>query len=349
MAKASPVQQLQGIRQVFNARLAVDLGSQHTRLQVLGTRKRRQLPTMLALAEDNKTILGMGSEALELLGKVGSQMTIARPVRQGVLRDINSSTIFLRYLFQQLLPYSWLIKPVVLASVASDATTVEREALQEVLLQAGGRKVYLVDQPLAAAIGVGLPVAESSGNVLIQLGAGITEMSVMSLGSSIAQQSVRWGGERLDEVILRYIRQQAQIEVNSSTAEFLKHQLSPEIDDKQPERITVKGRHVVSGKPTEASLLVEDLITAIEPVFEELVIMIQEFLEDVPSEVATDVIDTGIILSGGGAQLPGLSQALTDRLGVPVAVGEQPEQAVLNGLKVVGEHLDLYERSLGFE
>lgn len=344
MKKTLPLKDWQ---KVYDMRIVLDLGSGTTRLKVLGEKEEQVLPTLVALAEDNKTILGIGEEAQELMGKVGSQMKIARPVRQGVLQELHSTTLLLRYLFQQHLKYSWIFKPVVLASVAADATTVEREAVRDVLYLAGAKKVYVVDQPLASAIGAGLPVAQSSGNVIIQIGAGITEMAVISLGTIIASKSVRWGGERLDELILRTIRQKAQIEVSVNTAEFLKKHLTG-VGSKRSDTLSIKGRHIVTGTPTEASLDSSELLLAIQPAIQELVVLIQEFLEDVPAEVATDVIDKGLILSGGGAQLPGLINLLTQALEIPVALAEHPEQGVLAGLEVIGQHLDMYERSLGF-
>ena len=335
-------------QKVYDMRIVLDLGSGTTRLKVLGEKEEQILPTLVALAEDNKTILGIGEEAQELMGKVGSHMKIARPVRQGVLQEIHSTTVLLRYLFQHHLKYSWLFKPIILASVAADATTVEREAVRDVLYLAGAKKVYVVDQPLASAIGAGLPVAQSSGNVIIQIGAGITELAVISLGTIIASKSVRWGGERLDELILKKIRQEAQIEVSATTAEFLKKNLTMVETKGQSDMLSIKGRHIVTGTPTEATMRTSELLIAIQPALEELMTLIKEFLEDIPTEVATDVIDKGIILSGGGSQLTGLVPLLTQTLEIPVALAEQPEDGVLAGLQVIGQHLEMYERSLGF-
>ncbi len=336
------------LQKQIDVSLALDMGSQTTRLSVIGTKKEQSLPTVLALAEDKKTILGIGEEAQELMGKVGNQMRIAQPIQDGVLRDIGSTIVFLRYLFQRHLKYAWVFKPNVLASVAADATTVEREALRDVLYESGAKKVYLVDQPLAAAIGAGIPVAQSSGNVVIHLGAGVTEMAVISLGTGITHHGMRWGGHRLDESILKFIRTRHQVDVSLITAEYLKKNMQSVFEVDARHALSVKGRHIVTGVPTEAHLKSSDVLQAIQPAIDELVIQIKEFLEDVPPEIATDVMDKGIILTGGASQLPGLIPLLTESLGVPLTLADRPTHAVMEGLKIVGQHLDLYERSLAF-
>lgn len=319
-----------------------------TRLKIVGTPKEQSLPSLVALGEDKKTILGIGEEAQELMGKVGSQFHISQPIREGVLRESSAGTVFLRYIFQQHLKYSWIFKPTVLVSVATDATAVEREALRDVLERVGSREVYLVDQTLAGAIGAGLPVGQSSGNVVISLGAGIIEMSVISLGTSIGSKSLRWGGQYLDEVIKKSIRTRAQVDISGHTAEFLKTHVSSFTQANPKHQISIKGRSIITGKPTEIQLTAADLIEVLQPVIDELVTALREFLEDITAEVATDVIDKGIIITGGLAQLGGLVELLTESLGVPVTVAENPETSTIRGLEVIAQHLDLYQRSLAY-
>lgn len=332
-----------------NTAIGIDLGTLNYRVWRPGNGITVNQPHVIAVDRANRKVVAMGHEASEMFGRVPESIEVIHPFEQGVISSVSLSESFYRNLFHEQLGKFFLLKPVVMVSVASDATPVEREALTHALFSAGARQVYLIDAPLAAAIGAGVPIAQSSGNIIVHVGAGITEIGVISLGSIMALRSIRTGGENLDQSIKSTMLTEYSLDISRTVSRQLKEQLVDLRQSNRSAKMLVKGKDVVSGYPKEVEVDATKLIISLAIPLKELTEMIQLFLEELPAELSADVIEKGVILTGGGAQLRGLDYCLTQVAGVPVSVAEDPELCVIRGIGVALDNLDLYRQSLAFE
>ncbi len=339
---------LHRFRRLFDAKLGLDLGTMNLRVYKEGGVIHSFTHT-LAIDRNQRKVVAFGQEALEMLGKVPDHIEILRPFDRGVIALYSVSRRVYQYLFHQFLGKVFLFKPLVMASVASDATAIERSAVSEALFAAGARQVYLIDSPLAAAIGALIPVAQSNGNIVVVIGAGMTEIAVISLGSIVAVKSIRVGGDDFDRMIVHAIRKQYGVLMSQESAKALKEQFLDLRRSGSKKLIAVKVKDLVSGHPKEVSIESEVVLAALEKPLKSITGAIQEFLENIPAQLASDVIDKGIILTGGGAKLLGFDFCLTQVIGVPVSLSEEPELCVIKGVKLALENLELYRQSLAFE
>jgi rod shape-determining protein MreB len=340
--------QFKKAQSLFDASLGLDLGTSFLRV-TQGNGRIQHFPHVLAVDKQQNKVVAFGEEALEMEGKVPEHIAILHPFERGVMAMFSVSKSLYQYLFHRFLGKFFLFKPLIMASVASDATPIERQAVSEALFAAGARQVYLIDAPLAAAIGAGIPVAQSNGNIVVQIGAGMTEIAVISLGSIVMIKSIRIGGADFDKAIAHEIRKNYGVSVSLDTAQYIKEHLLDLRRSQQKKTIQVKVKDLVTGYPKEIMVEADKVLSSLEKPLKSITQAIQEFLEEIPAELASDVIDKGVILTGGGAKLLGLDFCLTQVIGVPVSLSERAELCVIQGVELALTHLDLYKQSLAFE
>lgn len=336
------------VQSLFDASLGLDLGTAFLRISQ-GNGRIQNFPHVLAVDRNKQKVIAFGQEAQEMEGKVPEHILIMHPFERGVISLFSVSKSLYQYLFHRFLGKFFLFKPLIMASVASDATPIERQAISGALFAAGARQVYLIDSPLAAAIGAGIPVAQSNGNIVVQIGAGITEIAVISLGSIVMIKSIRIGGADFDKAIAHEIRKTYGVSISVDTAQYIKENLLDLRRSQQKKTIQIKVKDLVTGYPKEIVVEADRVLSSLENPLRSITKAIQEFLEEIPAELASDVIDKGIILTGGGAKLLGLDFCLTQMIGVPVSLSEHAELCVIHGVELALAHLDLYKQSLAFE
>ena len=329
------------------AGLGIDLGTANSLVWRVGGGIVLEEPTVVAVSVRDRRVLAVGKEAREMLGRTPVGIVATRPMRDGVIADYGVTEAMLKYFIQRSMGKNFLVKPEVMVCVAAGCTQVERRAVLAATISAGARNAYLIDEPLAAAIGAGVPIAEASGNMILDIGGGAAEAAVISLGGIVSVKSVRVGGNRIDESIMDWCRRKYNLIIGEQTAELIKVTIGSAIDLRDRAAMQVKGRDSISGLPREVELGSNDVTAAIARPIQQIIRMVKDVLEEVPPELASDIIDKGILMSGGSSQLRNLDRLLTQESGVPCQVAEDPQQNVVKGTGKALEHLDLYRKALG--
>lgn len=333
------------ILQRIHPHIAVDCGSSMTRMQFCPARgKIIEEPTVVVLNTQKSKVISYGKDAEQLVGKVSHDVSVIQPIRRGVVVDAGAIEKFMRQMIERVLGKYFLFKPSVIASIPSGCTPVEREVWEEVWQNLGIRQMYLVDQVLAGAIGAGVPVAQGSGNLVIHLGSDITEIALISLGRVVLSKTGKFGSNDVDREVQHLVRQQTGIHISLHTAEYVKKHHGLKNTDQVKQALFVSGQHVRQGRPQEVEISQNIVSRAMEKYVGKLHEMILELMEETPAELATDVIDKGFLLTGGGAQLRGLDQALTQLLDVPVSTADRPDQCVIHGMQSIFHHLAEYRQ-----
>jgi rod shape-determining protein MreB len=263
-----------------------------------------------------------------------------------VIADYAVTEAMLRFFIQKTMGRRFLLKPEVMICVPAGCTQVERRAVLDATLSAGARSAYMIDEPLAAAIGANIPIAEASGNMILDIGGGAAEAAVISLGGVVVSKSVRVGGNKIDESIVDYIRRKHGLVIGDQTAEKVKLEMGSALPFKKVRRIQVKGRDNVTGLPREIELNSSEITEAISRPIGQIVGMVKQVLEEIPPELSSDIIDKGIVMSGGSSQLTNLDRLMTEETGVPCHVAEEPMLCVIRGTGVALENIDLYKRTI---
>lgn len=336
MALLHPLQRLIGI----------DLGTSRTRIWLVGKGLVIDQPTAIAVDRQSGKVLAVGDAAAEMRGRVHTSVIVHQPVQQAKLYDAHTARALLQYWLQKILGLGYVMSPTIMISVPASSTQAARAALTQLCYDLGAREVYTIAQPLAAAIGSGVPIADASGTLLFQLGAGVAEAALISLGSLIAQTSSRQGGYYLDEQIQLRLQQEQSLLISQEQISELKQLLlrfgnAPEVN-----RLVV-GQDSLSHAPKELEISSHTLRPLTTEVAQHLSQLVKTVLTTVPPELTTDVLDKGMLLAGGLAQLSGLEQYLTQELGIPVALVEEPDLAVIRGIGTALEHLDEFRQSFG--
>ncbi|MFC0384249.1 rod shape-determining protein [Muricoccus vinaceus] len=321
---------------LLSADMAIDLGTANTLVYVKGRGIVLNEPSVVAIAEigGRKQVLAVGEEAKIMLGRTPGNISAIRPLRDGVIADFGAAEEMIRHFIRKVHKGRTLSLPLVIVCVPSGATAVERRSIKDGAEAAGARKVLLIEEPMAAAIGAGLPVTEASGSLVVDIGGGTTEVAIISLGGIVYARSLRVGGDRMDEAIIAHIRQQFNLLIGESTAERIKMEVgaatAPEEGEEGP--VTeVKGRDLSSGVPREVFVSRRQISESLaEPVLR-IVEAVREALENTPPELAGDIVDRGIVLTGGGALLHGLDGVLREATGLPVIVAEEALSCVALG------------------
>ncbi len=332
----------------FTHDLAIDLGNSNTLIYVLGKGIAVREPSIVARHRKTKEILAVGAQAKKMVGKTPAMIEAVRPLNDGVIADFDACESMLKYHFGKLhqsgrfLPM--IPRPKVVVGIPSGVTEVERRAIQEVALAAGARTAYLIENPMAAAIGIGLPVEEPQGMLLADIGGGTTEIAVISLGGIVIEKCLRLAGDEMDEALINYVRLKYSLLLGQTSAEELKIQIGSAVPQKKETHAVVRGRDLEKGLPKSVKISSTEVREAIAPVVRRIVDSVSSVLEETPPELGADIVKRGISLCGGGALLPGIDQLISEEVKIPVWVVEKPMEAVVLGGKKVLEEPGLLEK-----
>ena len=320
-----------GALSFFSNDLAIDLGTANTCVFARGVGIVLNEPSIVAVNNTNDQIEAVGSEAKEMLGRTPGSITAIRPMRDGVIADFNAAERMLGYFIKKAHGRKRFIRPRLVIGVPSEITQVERRAVKDSAYRAKASEVFLVEEGMAAAIGAGLPITEASGNMIVDIGGGTTDIAVVSLAGIVYSKSVRVAGNAMDEAITQFVRREHDLLIGERTAEKIKIELGSAAPLFPPKQMEVKGRHVLEGKPTTVILNDQEVRDALAEPVRMIIRAVREALERIPPELSADVCDRGIVLSGGGALLHNLDARLRTETGLPVQVAEDPLSSVVLG------------------
>ncbi len=327
---------------MLSADMAIDLGTANTLVYVKGRGIVLNEPSVVAIADvkGKKQVLAVGDEAKLMLGRTPGNITAIRPLRDGVIADFEVAEEMIKYFIRKVHNRKGFVNPKVIVCVPSGATAVERRAINDSCLNAGGRRVGLIDEPMAAAIGAGLPIHEPTGSIVVDIGGGTTEVAVLSLSGIVYSRSVRVGGDKMDEAIISYMRRNHNLLIGETTAERIKKEIGTARAPADGEglSIEVKGRDLMQGVPREVRISEKQASDALSEPVGQIVDAVKMALEATPPELASDIADKGIMLTGGGALLRGLDAEIRDHTGLPVTVADDPLSCVALGCGKVLEH-----------
>ncbi len=334
---------------MFSNDLAIDLGTANTLVYLKGKGVVVSEPSVVAVQKDamgQKKVLAVGKEAKKMLGRTPGSIVAIRPMKDGVIADFDITEEMLRYFIQKVHNRKTLVRPRIVICVPSGITQVEKRAVKESAESAGAREVYLIEEPMAAAIGAGLPITEASGNMIVDIGGGTTEVAVISLAGIVYAKSVRVGGDKLDEAIVQYLKRKYNLLIGERTAEAIKIEIGSAHPDPDGETrsMEVKGRDLVTGIPKTLEVDSNEIRDALSETVNAIVEAVRIALERTPPELAADIVDKGIVLAGGGANLRNLDLLLREETGLPVVIAEDPLSCVVLGSGKVLDELDLLKR-----
>jgi rod shape-determining protein MreB len=335
---------------MFAKQIGIDLGTANVIVYVRGKGIVLTEPSVVALAQDEDSrsprIVAVGEEARLMIGRTPGSITALKPMRDGVIADYVITEHLLRHFINKIAGRVRLFQPELMISVPSGVTSVERRAVKDAAIRAGARTAHLIEEPLAAAIGANIPISGPSGNMIIGMGGGTAEIAVISLGGIVVSRSVRFAGNKLDEAIASFIRRRYNLMIGERTAEDVKIQIGSALPMDPELTMEVRGRDLIAGLPRTITVGSNEITEAMEPVLQQIVNAVKGVLEATPPELASDIIDKGMVLSGGGALLRNMDKLLTQVTGVACYVAENPLYCVAKGTGLALEHLDFFKRSL---
>ena len=311
--------------------MAVDLGTANTLVYVRGKGIVLNEPSVVAINTNTGGILAVGAEAKKMIGRTPGNIVAIRPLKDGVIADFDTTERMLRYFIQKVHKRRHLAKPRIVVCVPSGITGVEQRAVKDAGYAAGARKVYIIEEPMAAAIGAGLPVHEPTGNMVVDIGGGTTEVAVISLGGIVTSQSIRTGGDELDEAIIQYVKKEYSLMLGERTAEEIKMAIGSAFPSPEEPHAEIRGRDLVSGLPKTIVVSAEEIRKAIEEPVNPIIDAVKTTLDKCPPELSGDVMDRGIVITGGGALLKGLDERLRHETGMPIHITDRPLDSVAMG------------------
>ncbi len=329
---------------LFSNDLAIDLGTATTLIYEKGRGIVCCEPSVVAVQKDArgvKKVLSVGKEAKEMLGRTPGHIQAVRPLRDGVIADFEVTEAMLRYFITRVHRRKTLVKPRMIICVPFGITEVEKRAVRESAESAGAREVYLIEEPMAAAIGAGLPVIEPSASMIVDIGGGTTEVAVISLAGIVYSHSVRVAGDKMDEAVLAYLKRKYNLAIGEQTAESIKIKVGNAYPSEEVDYVEVKGRDLVAGVPRTVEINTDEVRDALSEPINVIVQAVMKALEHTPPELSADIIDKGIVLTGGGAQLKNLDVLLREETGLPVMVSDEPMSAVVLGSGKALDSIDL--------
>ena len=303
-------------------------------------------PSVVAVSVDDNRVLAVGNEARDMIGRTPDTIIAYRPLRDGVIADYRVTEAMLRYFITKAGGRIRLFRPEVMISVPAGVTSTERRAVIEAAVHAGAKAAYVVKEPVLAAIGAGIPINEAAGHIVIDIGGGTTDVAVISLGGIVASTSVKVAGNKLDQAIADYIKKHFNLAIGDRTAEDIKMKIGSAVLIKDEEEMVVKGRDLLSGLPKNVVITSSEVTEAMESELSEMVRAIKSVLHETPPELAADIMDRGIVMTGGGALLRNLDALIQKEIGIPTHIAEDPLLCVAKGTGVALEHLDVYKRSI---
>lgn len=331
---------------MFSKRIAIDLGTANSLVFVEEKGVVLNEPTVVAITLDDNKVVAVGSEAKEMLGRTPVGVFASRPLKHGVIADYATTEAMLKYFITKALGRARLIKPEVLVSVPSEVTSVESRAVLDAAYASGARRAFLIPEPLAASIGAKIPISEASGNMIVNLGGGTTEVAVISLGGLVVCKSIRVAGTNLDEAIASYLRKKYNLLVGERTAEELKIKIGSATQLEEETRTEVKGRDSIIGLPQTVEVTSSEITKVLQAPLDEIVTGIKSVLEKTPPEISSDVIDKGMVISGGTSLLRNLDKLLTAEIGVPCHQADNPLFCVVKGAGEAVVNIDVFRKSL---
>lgn len=326
--------------------IAIDLGTANTLVWVAGGGLVVNEPTVVAISSEDNKVVAVGEEAKKMLGRTPEALIASRPMKDGVIADYQVTEAMLKYFIGKVVGRFQLFKPNVMVCVPAGCTQVERRAALDATLSAGASHAYLIDEPLAAAIGAGIPVSAPSGHMIVDIGGGSTEAAVISLGGVVVHKSARVAGNKIDEAIQNYLKKKHNLIVGDTTSEDIKLKIGSSVPLAKEEKLEISGRDLVFGLPRTVTITSTEVTEAIKPVLLQIVGAVKAVLEDTPPELASDIIDKGIVMSGGSSTLRNFDKLMTEETGVPAHVADEPLLCVVRGTGLVLENIELWKRSV---
>lgn len=330
----------------FTPKIGIDLGTANTLVFVPGKGIFLNEPSVVAISEIDKRILAVGAEAKEMIGRTPGEIIAYRPLKDGVIADYRVTQAMLRYFIRKSANKFQIFKPEVMVSVPTGVTSTERRAVVEAAIRAGARSAYVVKESVLAAIGAGIPIQESRGNMVVDIGGGTIDVAVISLGGIVASTSVKCAGDRLDHAIADYMKKVYNLGIGDKTAEQVKITVGSAVPVEEELVMAVRGRDFITGLPRTTEVRTNDIVKAIGKELREMIKAIRDVLQETPPELASDIIDSGIIMTGGTSMLRNFAELVLRRTGVKAAVAKDPLFCVALGTGIALEHLDTYKKAI---
>lgn len=330
----------------FSPKLGIDLGTTTTLVFAPGRGVVLNEPSVVAVGPDGKSVVAVGDEAKGMIGKTPDDITAYRPMKDGVIADYRVTEAMLTYYIRKALPRWNIFKPEVLISVPAGVTSTERRAVIEAAVHAGARYAYVVKEPILAAIGANIPIQEARGHMVADIGGGTIDVAVISLGGIVAANSVKCAGNRIDRAIIDYVKKAHGLSIGEKTAEEIKINVGSALPLEEELECEIKGRDIVSGLPRTTTIYTNEIVTAIQKELREIIKAMTDVLQDTPPELAADIIDRGIIMTGGSSQLRHFPELVLRRTGVSAHLAPEAPFCVVKGTGIALNHLDTYKRSI---
>jgi rod shape-determining protein MreB len=331
---------------MFIKKVAIDLGTTNVLVHIPKKGIVINEPSVVAVSKDDKRVLAVGIEAKDMIGRTPDSIIAERPLKDGVIANYKTTEAMLRYFINKALGGVRLFRPEVMIAVPAGITSTERRAVIDAAMAAGARAAYIIKEPIVAAIGANIPIGSASGNMIVDIGGGTAEIAVISLGGIVSVGSVRVGGTRFDASIAEYVRKKYGLAIGDRSSEEVKIRVGSAMFMKHPISMDVKGRDMISGLPRTLTISSDDTTEALQSDLEELILSIKQVLHDTPPELSADVMEKGIVLSGGSSQLRNLDELIAQATGVPCYVADEPLLCVAKGTGIALENLDSYKRSV---
>lgn len=335
-----------GFFSLFNKDMGIDLGTANTLVYIKGREIVTREPSVVAIQTETKQVLAVGEEAKRMIGRTPGNIVAIRPLKDGVIADFDVTQNMLKYFIKKAYNRKSIFQPRVVVCVPSGVTEVEKRAVEEAAIHAGARDAYLIEEPMAAAIGAGLPVQEPTGSLVVDIGGGTTEVAVISLGGIVTSKSVRVAGDELDESIVSYIKKEYSLMIGERTAEEIKINIGTADEFSEERVMDIRGRDLISGLPKTISISSKEIHEAMKEPIHSIIEAIKSTLEKTPPELASDIMELGIMLTGGGALLEGMDRLINQETGMPVNIAENPLDCVAIGTGIALDSIDVLKKSL---
>lgn len=331
---------------MFIKKIGIDLGTVNTLVYVPERGIVVNEPSVVAVSIQDKKVLAVGNEARDMIGRTPDNIIASRPLKEGVIADYKTTESMLRYFINKALGGIRIFKPEVMIAVPAGITSTERRAVIDATIQAGARAAFIIKQPIASAIGANIPIGSASGHMIIEIGGGTSEIAVISLGGIVANTSVRIGGTKFDYAIADYVRKKYNLAIGERSAEELKIKIGSALPLEEPLAMEIRGRDMISGLPRTVTVTSSDITEAITDDLNGIIQAVKTVLQATPPELSADVIDKGMVISGGSGMLRNMDELLSRAIDVPAYLADEPLQNVAKGTGVALENLDYYKRSL---
>jgi rod shape-determining protein MreB len=330
----------------FIRKIGIDLGTANTLVFLPGKGVALFEPSVVAISEQDNKILAVGAEAKEMIGRTPDSIIAYRPMKDGVIADYRVTEAMLRYFIDKALGKWNFFKPEVMVSVPAGVTSTERRAVVEAAIRAGAKNAYIVKEPILAAIGAGIPIYEARGHMIVDIGGGTTDVAVISLGGIVASTSVKCAGNKIDAAIADYIKKTFNLAIGDKTAESIKIKVGSAVPMEEELTLVIKGRDFLTGLPRSTEIKTNEIVKGIAKELKDMIKAIKDVLQETPPELSADIIDNGIIMTGGSSQLRNLTELVFRRTGVKATMAKDPLYCVARGTGIALEHLDTYKKSI---